>query len=389
MAARVDALLRPIQAFFRLEAASGLLLIASAAAALAFVNLGGAAIYQRVLEEPFTVGPARFTLHAIINDGLMTVFFFLVGMEIKRELVAGELRTAAQAALPGIAALGGVLLPVGIYALLNRGGPGMAGWAIPMATDIAFCVGVLTLLKRRVPHALLIFVTALAIFDDIAGILVIAVFYGTSLHPSWLIAAAIVTLVLYVVGRRNVRLPWPYLLLGALLWFELHEGGVHATIAGVILGLAIPAQPPERALLDRLEHALHPWVAYGVMPIFALANSGVDLTRMESWQVTGHVAIGIALGLMVGKSLGIFAFASLAIRLGLAKAPRGTSVPKLFGVSTVAGIGFTVALFLAGLAFPDSPKMLDEARLGILAGSLAAGLTGALILRATNVIDRS
>lgn len=388
---------RPIRAFLALEAASGILLLASAAAALAWVNLGDARSYRALLAAPLTLGAgpltARFDLHALVNDGLMTVFFLVVGLEIKRELAVGELRTPARAALPAVAALGGMLVPAALYLAVNHGGPGRPGWGVPMATDIAFSIGVLTLLRRRVPNALVVFVTALAIFDDVGGILVIAFFYGGGLHAGWLAAAAAIAGALLALGRARVGLAVPYLALGALLWVALHQGGVHATLAGVALGLAVPARADPRAplgepLLARLERALHPWVAFGVMPAFALVNSGVDLRRLEPAQALGPVALGTAAALLVGKAVGISTFTLAAVRAGLAPLPGGASVAKLLGASTVAGIGFTVALFIASLAFPGRPDLLDEAKVGILAGSLASGLLGAALLRLTPRVDR-
>jgi Na+:H+ antiporter, NhaA family len=385
----VQAVLGPLQAFFRLEAASGLVLLGCAAAALAWANLGPGS-YQRLLDLPIAVEiggqAARFTLHALVNDGLMAIFFFLVGMEIKRELVHGELRTVQQALLPAVAALGGMVVPAAIYLAFNAGRAGAPGWGIPMATDIAFCIGVLTLLRSRVSHALVVFVTALAIFDDIGGILVIALFYGSGLQPAWLAAAAALAAGLAVMSRARVRSPAAWAVAGVLLWYALHGAGIHATIAGVVLGLAIPAgaaAEDEAAPLARFIHALHPWVAFGIMPVFALANSGVQLAGLEPSQLTGRIAVGTAAALVLGKLAGIFAFTLGAVRAGLAPLPRGATVAKLLGVSVVAGIGFTVALFIAGLAFPGDPRLLDEAKVGILAGSLLAGLAGAALLRAT------
>jgi len=425
------AVIAPIRAFFALEAASGLLLLFCAAGALAWVNLGGATSYRTLFDLPIAVSlgtsSASFTLHEAINDGFMTIFFALVGMEIKRELVLGELRTVAQAALPAIAALGGMLVPAAIYFAFNRAGPGRAGWGIPMATDIAFCIGVLTLLRARVAHGLVVFVTALAIFDDIGGILVIAFFYGSGLHATWLLGAVGVTAALVIAGRAHVGNGLVYVALGGLLWLALHHGGIHSTIAGVVIGLAVPARtrrPPGEAIeelaahaqalahgsrdegldsaailgieerleelespLGRYVHLLHPWVAFVVMPAFAVANSGVDLTALEPSQLTGAVTIGTAVALVGGKLVGIFTFTAAAVRVGLAPMPGNATHAKLLGVSAVAGIGFTVALFIASLAFPDSPVLLDEAKVGILAGSLAAGMLGASILSLTRRLE--
>jgi NhaA family Na+:H+ antiporter len=417
---------RPLQAFLRLEAASGIVLLACALGALAWANLAFDG-YDRVFSTPITVGlggaTARFSLAQLVNDGLMTLFFFVVGMEIKRELVHGELRSPSQAALPAIAAVGGMLVPAGIFLAFNAGGPGAAGWGIPMATDIAFCIGVLTLLGSRVPHALVVFVTALAVFDDIGGILVIAFFYGGGIHGTWLAAAGAVAGAAIVMSRAHVRSAVAWALAGILLWYTLHHSGVHATIAGVILGLAIPATPRrgarevirelsahasalarsagdeeqdeaaieaiERQLeelqspLARFVHALHPWIAFGVMPLFAVANSGVHVAALDASQVTGDVAVGTLVALFFGKQIGIFAFTAVAARLGRMRLPGGASHAKLLGVSVVAGIGFTVALFIAGLAYPSSPRLLAEAKLGILAASLLSGTVGAIVLRLT------
>jgi NhaA family Na+:H+ antiporter len=422
-----DVVVRPFQAFFALEAASGIVLLASAVAALLWVNLGGAESYHALFGAPLAIGVAgaevRFTVHALVNDGLMAIFFFLVGMEIKRELVVGELRTPRQAALPAIAALGGMIVPAGVYLAFNTGGPGEAGWGIPMATDIAFSIGVLTLLRGRVPYALVVFLTALAIFDDIGGILVIAIFYGHGLSLAWLAASAAITALLALMSRAYVRNGLLYAAAGAALWWTLHHAGIHATIAGVVLGLAIPARPRrsarevleglgehvgglvDRPLDDELEaeallgieeriedleapltrfvHLLHPFVGFGIMPLFALANSGVDVRGAEASALLGPVALGAFSGLFFGKVVGIFLFTLAAVKLRLSPVPGGASLVKLFGVAIVAGIGFTVALFIATLAFPGDPALLDQAKLGILVGSLAAGLVGAAVLRST------
>jgi NhaA family Na+:H+ antiporter len=380
----------PVQAFFRTEAAGGVVLLASAVGALAWANLAGDS-YRLVFHSPISVGfggsLARFTLVQLANDALMAIFFFLVGMEIKRELVDGELRTLPQALLPGVAALGGMVVPVAVYLAFNAGGPGREGWGIAMATDIAFCIGILTLLRSRVSHALVVFVTALAIFDDIGGILVIAVFYGEGVDAGGLAAAAAVGAVLALMARARARGALAWTAAGVALWISLHHAGIHATIAGVALGLAIPARVEgAEAPLARFERALHPWVAFGIMPLFAVANAGLDLRALEPSRLGGGVAAGTALALLAGKPAGILAFALAAVKLGLAPLPRDTSVAKLLGASMVAGIGFTVALFIATLAFPEGSTLLDEAKAGILAGSLLAGLGGAAVLRLTAAV---
>lgn len=418
------AVVRPVQAFLRLEAASGIVLLACAVAALVLANSGASELYRSVLGAPIELaaGPlrARFTVAGLVGDGLMTIFFLVVGLEIKRELSVGELRTLRQAALPAVAALGGMIFPAALFLAFNWSGPGRSGWGIPMATDIAFCVGVLTLLRSRVPNALVVFVTALAIFDDIGGILVIALFYGHGLHAGWLAAAAGAVAALVLMSRAYVRRGVAYALAGAVLWYALHHAGIHATIAGVVVGLAVPARPRSQpghvldelaahagrlvrrardeeldsaaileveerleeleAPLARFLHLLHPWVAFGIMPLFALVSSGVDLRALALEQLTGPVAVGTALALLFGKQIGIFTFTWVAVRAGLAPIPGGASPAKLLGVATVAGIGFTVALFIAGLAYPGAPELLDQAKVGILAGSLVSGIAGATIL---------
>jgi NhaA family Na+:H+ antiporter len=418
------AVVRPLQAFLRLEASSGLLLLSAAACALVWANVDIES-YRRVFEHPLSIGAgawsAHFTVAELINDGLMTLFFFVVGMEIKHELTVGELDTVPKAILPAIAAIGGMLVPAGIFLAFNWGQAGMHGWGIPMATDIAFCVGVLTLLQRRVPRALVVFVTALAIFDDIGGILVIAFFYGHGLDAAWLFAALGITLLLLLFNRQYVQNGVVYAIAGSALWFALHRSGIHATISGVVTGLMIPARPPRpwrevigdlaqhvtrldrdagdddlgaaeilmieekleelEAPLQRFVHVLHPYVAFWIMPIFALANSGVSLRGAGLSIFTTPVAIGVALGLFVGKQLGIFASTALTVRLGFAPMPGGAPASKLYGASIVAGVGFTVALFIATLAFPDDAALLADAKAGILVGSLAAGLMGAAVLR--------
>lgn len=372
---------RPLAAFIRREASSSILLFASALVALVWSN-SSLASYRALLGYELSGGGLTFTLEELVNDGLMTVFFFVVGMEIKRELAIGELRSVAAATLPAIAALGGMVLPAGIFLALTRGTTGQHGWGIPVATDIAFCVGILALLKHHVPRALVVFAMALAIFDDIGGILIIAVFYGQSLSAAWLAGAGALTLLLAGMNRWGVKHGLAYALAGVALWYAVHHSGIHVTIAGVVLGLSIPARP-EPSPIDRFIHRLHPFVAFFVMPVFALANSGVTLGETGLQGIETPVALGTAAGLFFGKQLGIFGFTALAVKLGLAPMPGSASWMKLYGVSATCGIGFTVALFIAALAFPTHPEHLEEAKLGILAGSLAAGLVGFALLRAS------
>jgi NhaA family Na+:H+ antiporter len=390
------AVVRPIQAFLRLEAASGIVLLGCAVAALVLANSDASAGYRAIVSAPLelAVGPLRvqFSLAQAVNDGLMTIFFFVVGLEIKRELAVGELRTLPQAILPAIAALGGIFVPAALFLASNWSGPGRQGWGVPMATDIAFCVGVLTLLRSRVPYALIVFVTALAIFDDIGGILVIAVFYGHGLDAVWLAAAGGAVAVLVLMSGAYVRSGFAYAAVGASLWYALHHAGIHPTIAGVVVGLCVPARPkaePRPVLEELAAHAAKLLRRSADEELDAAAILDVEgrLADLEApharSQLAGRIAVGTAVALLVGKPLGIFAFTWAAVRLGGAPMPGGASGAKLLGVATVAGIGFTVSLFIAALAYPGHPDLLDEAKVGILGGSLLSGLAGAAILRLT------
>jgi len=399
---------RLFEQFLESEARGGLLLFLAALVAFIWSNAPGAAAYFALREVPIAVRLGGFVLEKdllhFVNDFLMAVFFLLVGLELKRELLSGELREPRRAALAVAAALGGMLVPALIYTGLNAGGPGAAGWGVPMATDIAFALGVLALLGRRVPAGIKVFLTALAIVDDLGAVLVIALFYTAGLQPVALLAAAGVYLGLLLLGRLGVRNLVPYLGLGLLLWYFVYASGIHATVAGVWLAFAIPlatgrktlprpqpadahGEEAEAALerleaeaalaqspLHRLEHALHPWVAYGILPVFAFMNAGVALSGTG----LGPVALGAFLGLVLGKPLGILLFAYGAVRAGLARLPAGVGWRAVLGAGTLAGIGFTMALFIAGLAF--GPQLLDQAKVGVLAASLAAAALGSLFL---------
>jgi NhaA family Na+:H+ antiporter len=416
--------LDPMRAFAGLEAAGGIVLFGAALLAFGLANSPWHTAFERVWTTPVELrfGPVGFgfqaSLRQVIDDGLMTIFFFVVGMEIKRELIEGELRTLRQALLPAIAAAGGVVLPAAIFFVLNRGTAGEAGWAIPMATDIAFSIGCIVLMGKRVPRPLLVFLTALAIFDDIVGILVIAIFYGGGLDGMGLVRVVLLVGAIWAVARLGVQSWVVWGVAGVALWLGLHYAGVHGTIAGVLLGLLVPAvtrRPVREVLgelrehsrrtlevserldtgdllhvrdglreavppLQRFEHALHPWVAFFIMPLFGLANSGVSVAAMTAADLTAPVFLGVAVGLFVGKQLGIFAFTWAAVRVGVADVPGGAPWSRVYGVAMVAGIGFTVALFIANLAFGGHPELLDQARLGVLVGSLVSGVSGMLVL---------
>lgn len=316
-----------------------------------------------------------------INDALMALFFLLVGLEIKRELIGGELATWPQRILPGVAAASGMIFPALIFAAFNAGQPeNLRGWAIPAATDIAFALGVLAILGSRVPTSLKLFLTTVAIVDDLGAIAIIATFYTADLALLWLGFSGALLLGLFALNRVKVVKLWIYLVLGGLLWLCVFKSGVHATVAGVALALAIPLQSEKGpSPLHRLEHKLHPWVAFGVVPIFGLANAGVDLRAVEPSELAAPLPLGIAAGLFLGKQLGVFGAVWAAARLGIAKFPEGASLRQVYGVSVLCGIGFTMSLFIGLLAF-DAPGLQSQVKVGVLLGSLLSALLGLLIL---------
>lgn len=374
-----------LRAFLDSEASGGLMLMAAAVLALLIANSALAPLYFGALKT--YVGP--LSLSHWINDGLMAVFFLLVGVEIKREVLDGQLGTWSRRVLPGIAAAGGMAMPALIYIGFNWHSPAtLRGWAIPAATDIAFALGVLALLGSRVPTSLKVFLTALAILDDLGAVVIIALFYTAELSPLFLGLAALVLAVLLGLNRFGVTRLLPYLLLGAALWFLVLRSGVHATIAGVLLAFAIPLRPaPGRpddmaaSPLHRLEHGLHGWVAYLVVPVFGFANAGISFAGLTFGALLDNLTLGVAAGLVVGKLVGVFGSAALTIRFGLAAMPMGASWAQLLGVSMLCGIGFTMSLFIGLLAFEEAPALQEGVKLGILAGSLVAGLAGWAILR--------
>lgn len=368
---------RALATFLKDEAAGGYVLMLAAAMALVVANSPLAEAYFGALHT--AVGP--MSAHHWINDGLMAAFFLLVGLEIKREVLDGQLSRPADVILPGAAALGGVALPAVIYLAFNLKHPAcVAGWAIPSATDIAFALGVLALMGPRVPTSLKVFLTAIAIMDDLAAIVIIALFYTAQLHLLYLAGAGLVLLVLIGLNRLKVLMLWPYLLLGAVLWFLVLKSGIHATLAGVALALTIPLRADDHSPLHRLEHALHKPVAFVVTPIFGFANAGLSFAGVGLAALLDPVPLGVALGLFVGKQLGVFGVAFGLIKLGWARLPRGASWGQLYGVAVLCGIGFTMSLFIGALAFKD-PHLIDETKIGVLAGSLASALVGMAILR--------
>ncbi len=368
---------RALADFLKDEAAGGYVLMAAAALALIVANSPLAGAYFGALH--IELGP--LSAHHWINDGLMALFFLLVGLEIKREVLDGQLSRPADVLLPGAAALGGVALPAAIYLAFNAGhAESLAGWAIPSATDIAFALGVLALLGPRVPASLKVFLTAIAIMDDLAAIVIIAVFYTAQLHLLALAGAGGVLLILIALNRLKVLSLWPYLLLGLVLWVLVLKSGIHATLAGVALALTIPLRADARSPLHRLEHALHKPVAFVVTPLFGFANAGLSFAGIGLSALLDPVPLGVALGLFVGKQLGVFGVAFGLIRMGWARLPRGASFSQLYGVAVLCGVGFTMSLFIGALAF-KAPRLIDETKIGVLAGSLASALLGLLILR--------
>lgn len=426
----IEKLTYPIQEFLHKEASGGILLIACTIVALIWANSPFADSYHHLWYTYLSIDLGglglKYSIHHWINDGLMVIFFFVVGLEIKRELLVGELSSVKKASLPIAAALGGMIFPALIYTIFNMGSEGSSGWGIPMATDIAFVVGILALLGKRVPLALKIFILALAIVDDIGAVLVIAVFYTSQISFVSLMIAAGLLILLVVMNKMGVRNLLIYTLVGIALWLAFLKSGVHATVAGVLLAFTIPASARintkkftyesgslihdfdnagehgsdvltnserlsiveqienncEKILtpLQRFEHDLHPWVSFFIMPVFALANAGVTIGSGLSSALTHPVSIGIILGLFIGKQIGIFSFSYLAVKLKLAAEPEGVSWMKIYAASILAGIGFTMSLFIANLAF-NSPELLNISKVGILSGSLLSGIIGFVVLK--------
>ena len=377
------------------EAAGGVLLMSAAALALLLDNSPLAWLYDRLLSTPVAIQIGALVIDKPlllwINDGLMAVFFFLVGLEIKRELIEGRLSTWQQASLPVAAALGGMLIPAVIYLAVTSGDPvAMRGWAIPAATDIAFALGVLALLGSRVPTALKVFLLALAILDDLGAILIIALFYTSDVSVNSLAVAAVGGAALVALNRSGVTRIAPYVIVGIVMWVCVLKSGVHATLAGVIVALAIPLRgqsPEDVSPLRQLETSLHPWVAFGVMPLFAFANAGVNLSGLSVDALLAPIPLGIALGLFLGKQIGVLGFAWLGTRLGFCRLPDGVTWTQAYGVALLSGIGFTMSLFIGALAFEDQTHAA-AVRLGVLSGSIASAILGYLVLR-HSIVGRS
>ncbi len=376
-----------IAEFFKLESAGGLLLVIAAAFAMIFANTGLNDFYQNTLHTKISIlyGDAGFSKSVLhwINDGLMAIFFFLIGLEVKREFARGQLSSKEQVVLPLVAAVGGIAAPALVYYFIAKDTPEfLGGWAIPAATDIAFALGVLAVLGKRAPISLKILLTAIAVLDDIAAVIIIAVFYTADLSTGALGMAAACTAVLFVMNRMKVSRVEAYVLIGIILWGSVLKSGVHATLAGVLTALLIPLNVEDEdgcEIVPKIEHTLHPWVAYLILPVFAFANAGVPLAGLTMEVLLSPVTLGIFLGLFVGKQLGIFSMVWATVKLGLAKRPDGVSWAQIYGVSALCGIGFTMSLFIGTLAF-DDPAIESAVRLGVLCGSFASALLGSLVL---------
>jgi NhaA family Na+:H+ antiporter len=380
-----------IREFLKLESASGILLVVAGVLAMVAANTPLADGYEALLQTQFKVQLGEFKLDKPlviwVNDLLMAVFFLLVGLEIKREVVMGELSESSKVALPAIAALGGMIVPAALYAALNWNDPvGIRGWAIPSATDIAFALGVLSLFGERVPVGLKIFLMTLAVLDDLGAIVIIALFYTSDLSLTALLLALLAIVVLFTLNRFGVQRIAAYMLVGAALWLCVLKSGVHATLAGVIAALFLPATGAggdrEHSPLRKLEHSLHPWVAFGILPVFAFSNAGIGLSGMSLGDLMQPIPLGIMLGLFVGKQVGVFSFAWASVKLGLARLPTGVEFRHVYGAAIICGIGFTMSLFIGMLAFENvgSEEIVAAEKLGILMGSLISASVGAAVL---------
>ncbi|GAA4051400.1 Na+/H+ antiporter NhaA [Parerythrobacter jejuensis] len=377
----------PVRALFVSDASAGVLLILVAAAAMLVANSPLAGAYEELFygELRWTPIPKLDDLHLWINDGLMAIFFFVVGLEVKRELICGQLSSPEQRRLPVLAAIAGMAVPALIYSfVVGFDSPLIRGWAIPAATDIAFAMGVLGLLGSRVPASLRLFLLTVAIVDDIGAVLVIAAFYTANLKMMWLLIAIAIFGVMVAMNKFGVDRIWPYILVALALWVAVLFSGVHATIAGVLAALTIPMHRTDgHSLLEKLEHSLAPWSAYLVVPVFGFANAGVNLSGMGIDEVLAPLPLAIAAGLVVGKQVGIFGIIVAAVKLKIAKPPENANWMEIWGVSVLTGIGFTMSLFISGLAFTESRMLIDEAKIGILGGSLISAILGYLVLRLT------
>jgi len=383
----IKTLSKPFKWFFQLEAASGLVLLIAAIIALIISNSNFSGLYFNTLEQYLFVGVNNFGLklsvHHWINDLLMAIFFFFVTLEIKREFIQGELSNLKKALLPIIGAVGGMVIPALVYVSINFGNTEtLNGWAIPSATDIAFSLGILSLLGSRVPISLKIFLTALAIIDDLGAILIIAFFYSGELSISYLSLILISYIFLLILNKFGIKKFFPYLIIGSFMWFFTYKSGIHATIAGVLLASTIPHRVKDKdfSLLIKIEHAISPYVAFMIMPIFAFANAGVSLEGLSLYSLLKPVPLGILLGLFIGKQVGVMIFSYIAVKIGAAQMPDNSNWLTLYGVSILTGIGFTMSLFVGNLAFEENVQYIDGVKIGVLVGSLMSTIFGYFIL---------
>ena len=386
----IDYISKPFRWFFRLEAASGLVLLFAAIIALIISNSNLSELYFSTLNKYLFLGINNFGLKLSvlhwINDALMAIFFFFVTLEIKREFLQGELSNIKQALLPIIAAVGGMLVPALFYVFINWGDSDtLNGWAIPSATDIAFSLGVLSLLGKRVPLSLKVFLTALAIIDDLGAIVIIALFYSGDLSIKYLTLMLLAFIILLIINKFNIKKFLPYLVIGIFLWDFTHNSGIHATIAGVLLAMTIPHRKKEKdfSLLIKIEHAISPYVAFGIMPLFAFANAGVSLEGLSFGSLLDKVPLGILLGLFLGKQFGVFIFSYVSIKTKIAQMPSNTSWYNFYGVGVLTGIGFTMSLFVGNLAFVENVQYMDGVKIGVLTGSLLSTLFGYFLILLT------
>ena len=386
----IDYISQPFRWFFKLEAASGLILLFAAIIALVISNSNFSELYFSTLNSYLFIGINNFGLKLSvihwINDALMAIFFFFVTLEIKREFLQGELSNIKQALLPIIGAVGGMLIPALIYVFINFSDTEtLNGWAIPSATDIAFSLGVLSLLGKRVPLSLKVFLTALAIIDDLGAIVIIALFYSGDLNIKYLTLMLIAFVILLIINKFNIKKFIPYLIIGIFLWDFTHNSGIHATIAGVLLAMTIPHRKKEKdfSLLIKIEQAISPYVAFGIMPLFAFANAGVSLEGLSLASLLDKVPLGILLGLFIGKQLGVFVFSYVAIKMKIAQMPNNSNWFNFYGVGVLTGIGFTMSLFVGNLAFAESIQYMDGVKIGVLTGSLLSTLFGYFLILLT------
>lgn len=380
---KIEEMIQPFNKFFKNEAASGIVLLFFAILAMIIANTKADVIYEDILRTHFSIASFDLSVLHWINDGLMAVFFFVIGLEIKREFLFGELKSLSATILPIAGAVGGMIVPALLYFIVNFGQPTSVGWGIPMATDIAFSLGILSIAAKNAPRSIAVFLTALAIVDDLGAIIVIALFYSNSISFTALAYGLFALAAAMMLNKMKIKNILLYIVIGLITWSSFYNAGIHPTIAGVALGMVIPSdksQDIKKSLLHKLEHIISPWSAWLIMPVFALANAGVKI-NLTGEELLTPVAVGILLGLVIGKPLGIFGTAVLLFKMKIVKLPEGTSYMHFLGAGTLGGIGFTMSLFIASLAFADSAEYLTTAKLGIIIGSCLSGIIGIIVFK--------